>query len=140
MPYNHQDCIDLIERELINDPTFLPLPRAAIPDYYAKIDQNTCFEKQYKNGEIAGFIAFYCSDTLSKEAFITMMLIDKKYRRLRIATQLLYQVMITLKDKGFERCSLAVRLHNAKAIALYKGYGFVATHSDADSLFMTLQL
>jgi ribosomal protein S18 acetylase RimI-like enzyme len=69
-----------------------------------------------------------------------MMLIDKKYRRLRIATQLLYQVMITLKDKGFERCSLAVRLHNAKAIALYKGYGFVATHSDADSLFMTLQL
>lgn len=135
--YQHQDCIALIHQHLIIEPDFLPSDRAKLNKYLAKIDQNARFEKKYIDGQLAGFIAFYANDYQSKHAFITMLLVDERYRRKNVAKQLLTHVLAVVKDQGFCRCSLAMRLHNFKALGLYESAGFVETHRDTESIFMT---
>lgn len=135
--YQHPDCIALIHQHLLIDPDFLPSERAKLNKYLAKIDQHARFEKKYIDGQLAGFIAFYANDYQSKQAFITMLLVDEEYRRKNVAKQLLTRVLAVVKDQGFYQCSLAMRPHNFKALGLYQSFGFVETHRDTESIFMT---
>ena len=136
-PYKNQDCIALINEHLKTDPKFLPSQEGELNRYFAKIDQDAVFEKKYIDGELAGFIAFYANDYESKQAFITMVLVDERYRRKNVAKELLTHVFAVLKDQGFNQCGLAMRPHNFKALRLYQSFGFIETHRDADSIFMT---
>ncbi len=76
------------------------------------------------DGILAGFIACYCNNYESKNAFITLVLIDKLYRGQGISKKMFYQLFILLKGKGFKTCGLEVRLDNVNAVNLYKSLGF----------------
>ena len=138
--YKNQDCINLILEELEIDANFLPFEEEGLTKYFEKIDNHAAFKKLFSEGQLAGFISFYCNDKNREKSFITMVVVDKNFRGRGIAKELLIEVLACLKSQSFQECSLAVRKYNAKAIGLYKAFGFVETHNDSDSIFMTKRI
>ena len=135
--YKNQDCINLILEELKANPEFLPFREKELNKYFEKIDKDTVFKKKFSDGQLLGFVSFYCNDESREKSFITVVIVDKSFRGKGIAKELMTKVLAYFKSKGFQECSLAVRKHNTKAIGLYRVFGFIESHSNSDSIFMT---
>ena len=138
LQYNSKDCINLILKELETNSFLLDLPDDEIEQYLLKIDEFSIFEKYYVDKQLAGFISYYCNNKETKEAFITLVLVDKKYRGMSIAQKLIISVISIVKDRGFFKCTLQVKVKNTSAIHLYKKTGFYETYRNADSIFMSI--
>ena len=135
--FNNQDCIDLINQELDHNWGFLSLSANEVDKYLLKIDTYSIFERYYVEKKLSGFISFYCNNDETKEAFITLVLVNKKYRGMKIAQKLLTRVISRVKAKGFTKCSLEVKIANENAIHIYKTVGFYESHRDDKSIFMS---
>ncbi|WP_165382987.1 GNAT family N-acetyltransferase [Acinetobacter sp. WCHAc060033] len=139
--YHNRDCIELVIRELESNPTFLALSGEKQREYFLKIDKHAEFIKYDYESNLAGFIACYCNDYESKKAFITLVLVDHKYRGLGISKRMFSQLFTFLKNKGFYLCSLEVKLDNEPALNLYKALGFeVFETSDKNYTTMCIKL
>lgn len=128
LQYRHQDCINLILEELKKNPYFLEFSELELIQYFYKIDNNCYWTKHYENGKLTGFVAFYCNNLESKQAFITLVLVDSKFRGLNIAIQMLNKVLVCVQFKGFTSCALEVKLDNLNAIKVYQSLGFEKIH------------
>lgn len=122
--YKHQDCIHLILKELEKNPEFLSFTEAELCQYFSKIDTNCDWFKYYEDEKLAGFVAYYCNDVLTRKAFITLVLVDSKYRGLGIAKKMLTETLLEIKSKGFDECGLEVKPDNLNAISIYQTLGF----------------
>jgi ribosomal protein S18 acetylase RimI-like enzyme len=91
-----------------------------VDSYIDKIISNADFAIE----EDKGFIAYYTNDFTSKKAYITMVIIDKKYRGKQIGKKLLNKVLEDLRNKGFLSVQLEVDKHNYVAYNLYSSFGF----------------
>ena len=139
--YKNKDCIDLVMKELEDNPTFLPFVGDERTDFFLKIDQNAEFLKHYCDKNLAGFIACYCNNYESRRAFISLVLIDKLYRGKGISKKIFSQLFALLKEKDFKSCSLEVRRENVNALNLYKSLGFKSVEStDPHSITMNILL
>ena len=139
--YKNQDCINLVVKELENNPTFLPFTSVESENFFLKIDQNAEFFKHHFDGKLVGFIACYCNNYESKKAFISLVLIDKQYRGQGISRKIFDQLFGLLKEKKFTNCGLEVRRDNVNAINLYKSLGFKSVDStDPHSITMNILL
>ena len=98
-------------------------------EYLNISDVDSYTNKIINNAEFAidndkGFIAYYANDFTSKKAYITMVIIDKKYRGKQIGKKLLNKVLEDLRNRGFLSVQLEVDKYNRIAYNLYSSFGF----------------
>jgi ribosomal protein S18 acetylase RimI-like enzyme len=74
------------------------------------------------------------------EAFITLVLVDPKYRNKRVASAMLKAVHQHAAGKGFSSVRLKVLADNERAIRLYRTAGYTVVSADDDEMEMLLQL
>lgn len=120
----NKECFELIRLEVANDSSFIPYRDNELDHYIAKLDKLAFFEKFYIEDALVGFIAYYCNDTVNKQAFISLVLINPKYRGRGISKELMHRTLSSIEKKGFLECSLEVNKKNKKAIKLYESTGF----------------
>lgn len=108
--------------------------------YLEKIDRNAEIITHIIRGECAGFVVFYCNDTASNIAFITLILVSPQFRGAGVATELLSAVFSVIKKRGFKSCDLQVKKNNTSAISLYENKGFRIVRDDESSYFMTARI
>lgn len=136
--YKNLECIELVRKQLYVNRDFLSLSDFEIEGYLSKIDSLSIFKKYYIENNLAGFISFYCDNEESKEAFITMILVDKSYRGKGIAQNLITEVIDIIKEKGFLKCGLEVKADNVNAIKLYSKIGFSESYRKGDIISMSI--
>lgn len=111
-----------------------------LDEYVKKIEGKAEFLVHLHEGKCVGFVAFYANNFVTREAFITMVLVDEKMRGKKIASSLVKAVLQRVKDIGFEKCSLEVKKLNANAIKLYESLGFIIIETKIDSFLMGKKL
>lgn len=82
-------------------------------------------------GRCRGFVAFYCNDRETRQAFITLVLVDPRDRGLGIASALVRCALELAKRRGFTTCRLEVAKDNDAAQAMYRRLGFQAIEDRA---------
>lgn len=100
--------------------------------------------KVYKHGvcfvartdKIAGLIAFYANDYISKKAFITSILVSETERGKGIGTKLIKCAEEICEIEGFKKVCLEVNADNVIAIDFYKRLGYTQFKSVGESVFM----
>lgn len=138
--YKNPECIELVRKQLHVNRDFISLSDSEIEGYFSKIDSLSIFEKYYIENNLAGFVSFYCNNKESKEAFITMVLVDKSYRGEGIAQKLIIEVINIIKEKGFLKCVLEVKADNLNAIKLYSKIGFSENCRKGDIISMSIMV
>ena len=138
LQYKNEDCINLILNELDVNPSFLDLSDDNIKKYLLKIDEFSVFEKYYIDNQLAGLVSFYCNNEGTKEAFITLVLVDHSYRGKGIAQKLIIKVIDIIKEQGFLKCALEVKADNLNAIKLYSKIGFSEKYRKDDIISMSI--
>ena len=138
--YKNPECIKLVRRQLHVNRDFLSLSDSEIEGYLLKIDSLSIFEKYYIENNLAGFVSFYCNNEESKEAFITMVLVDESYRGKGIAQKLIIEVIDIIKEQGFLKCNLEVKADNVNAIKLYSKIGFSESYRKGDIISMSIRV
>ena len=138
--YKNPKCIELVRKQLHVNRDFLSLSDFEIEGYLSKIDSLSIFEEYYIENKLAGFVSFYCNNEESKEAFITMVLVDKIYRGKGIAQRLIIEVIDIIKEQGFLKCNLEVKADNVNAIKLYSKIGFFESYRKGDIISMSIMV
>lgn len=96
----------------------------SVPEYVDKILKSAYIQTYMVEGEIAGFVAYYCNDPKQQHAFLTMLCIAPEYIGKGIGRHLLHCSITDIKNRGFITYELEVKENNLPAIHLYKVAGF----------------
>ena len=93
------------------------------------------------NETIAGFAAFYCNDTVTKQAFLSLLAVLPEYRQQKIGQKLLSAAISRAQQAHMDRFVLEVQRENLPAIAFYEKNRFSFTDKETvHSRFMMLPL
>lgn len=95
-----------------------------IDRYLAKLGDNAEIVSDSVSGRCRGFVAFYCNDTNTRQAYITLVLVDPNHRRLGLGRALVAFVLSVAKQRGFRSCRLEVSKRNQPAYDMYLAQGF----------------
>jgi ribosomal protein S18 acetylase RimI-like enzyme len=117
---------ELIAAELVRRPDFV---NADINEYVAKLSQNAQIIGSFQREACEGFVAYYCNDTASRIAYITLVLVIPERRGVGLGETLVKAALEQSKKNGFTRCRLEVNTNNRIALSLYKKLGFVEVES-----------
>ena len=98
----------------------------ALDVYLAKLDRHAEILADMGGDRCRGFVAFYCNDRSTAQAFITLVLVDPRDRGLGIGRALVACVLELVKQRGFTSCRLEVAKDNTAAHPLYRSLGFCA--------------
>lgn len=131
------DCRELILKH--NDPKEGIYILYDIDFYIEKIQKNAVIQTYYDENQLKGFIAYYANDLL-KNAYLTMILIDKVDQGKKLGKLLLECSIQDLKNRGFITYSLEVLKINQRAISFYTKYGFEIAENRGDLWLMKLNL
>jgi ribosomal protein S18 acetylase RimI-like enzyme len=93
--------------------------------YLRKLDEQAEIHADVRDGRCRGFVAFYCNNQQTRQAFITSVVVAPPDRGTGLGRELVRAVLDTCRSRGFTRCRLEVRSDNVAAIAMYTGLGFV---------------
>lgn len=93
--------------------------------YLKKLDAHAEIVAESDGARCRGFVAFYCNNTVTRRAFITLVLVAPEDRATGLGRSLVTRVLDVCRQRGFSSCGLEVRADNAPAIALYTGLGFI---------------
>jgi len=77
-----------------------------------------------KKGKLQGLIAFYCNDRESKQAAITLLVVDRSVWRQGIGRRLLGEAINSCRRKRMQSVLVTTEADNATAIMLYETFGF----------------
>jgi ribosomal protein S18 acetylase RimI-like enzyme len=108
----------------------------SVEDYVEKIYKNAHLQLYIIQGNLTGFIAYYCNDALQQLAFLSMLCVKPEYAKKGIGKHLLNCSIAYIKNKGFCNYGLQVKENNPAAIELYKTAGFEITGISAGTLSM----
>lgn len=111
----------------------------SVNEYVEKICEKANIISYYE-GDIVGFIAFYCDDSKKSTAFITMIIVEKNFQKVGVGKMLLDGAIQQLRQKKFESCQLKVLNYNQKAIDFYIRNGFKQIGIDNEFLIMNRNL
>ena len=95
-----------------------------LDEYLAKLAGIAEILSDSADGRCRGFVAFYCNDHATKQAFISLVLVDPRDRGLGIGQALVACVLDIAKRRGFTACRLEVAKRNEVAHAMYRSLGF----------------
>jgi ribosomal protein S18 acetylase RimI-like enzyme len=129
-----QELIDMINNQsLLMEGRFIDQP---VSPYVEKILNFAILVSYHIQGQLAGFIAYYCNDIDNKIAFLTMLCVKPEFSGKGIGHQLLNFSMEDIKNKGFNSLHLEVKIDNHPAMNLYKRAGFEVTNSTGKLVLM----
>jgi ribosomal protein S18 acetylase RimI-like enzyme len=93
-------------------------------EYIEKLFVNAKIITVHENGALNGFIAYYKNDIINKNAFLTLILVDKQISKKGIGSFLIESAISDLKINDFDYFNLEVLKSNSSAIKFYEKYGF----------------
>ena len=111
-----------------------------LQDYLAKLGEQSEILSDSSGAECRGFVAFYCNDQSSRQAYITLVLVDPRHRGSGLGRSLVQAVLEIAKRRGYQSCRLEVASCNSPAHAMYLAMGFrvVGQRASKDLLEITL--
>jgi ribosomal protein S18 acetylase RimI-like enzyme len=137
----NKDC--LIELFSACDNDFSPSlsKTMGIEKYASKIYSysNMIIAEDIVKHKIVGFCFFYDNNIEVKEAFLSLIHVNRDYRNRGISKALLSKMFKRLIDVRFQSISLEVNTYNSLAINLYQSYGFKIVGRKNNSIFMKLE-
>jgi ribosomal protein S18 acetylase RimI-like enzyme len=92
--------------------------------YLAKLDAHAEIVSDSVAGRCRGFVAFYCNDLNTKQAFITLVLVDPRDRGQGLGRTLVTRALDVARNRGFISCRLEVSKRNQVAHSMYLSQGF----------------
>ena len=92
--------------------------------YLSKLAVSAEFLADLTADRCRGFVAYYCNDEATKQAYITLVLVDPQDRGSGLGRSLVAGVLDIARRRGFTSCRLEVAKRNAAAYALYLSMGF----------------
>ncbi len=107
-----------------------------IIQYVDKIIKHANVLTYFIEGELAGFIAYYCNDKNKYKAFLTMLCVANGFEGKGIGKFLLQTSLLNVRELGFKTYSLEVNKNNLTAINLYTNYGFVIVETKDKTFIM----
>lgn len=134
-----ETAIGLLESNLV--PT-LSARGVNIGDYAKKIFENgdtwIVINSEYKP---VGVLAAYMNNQTSKEAYLTILVMDSNYRGLKLAEKLLVEAEKKAINLGMNRFKLEVQKTNFTAIGFYKESGYnICGEASPESYYMIKDL
>jgi len=111
-----------------------------VDPYLAKLGEKSEIVSDFLSGRCRGFVAFYCNDMSTKQAFITLVLVDPRDRGRGIGRSLVGCVLDMAKRRGFTSCRLEVAKRNDVAHAMYLSLGFRVVEDRADKYLLEIAL
>ncbi len=118
----------LILDEHARDPQHF-LEGVDVDAYLTKLAERAEVLCDWAGGRCRGVVAFYCNDEATRQAFITLVLVDPRDRRLGIGRALVMCVLDLARSRGFTACRLEVARHNDDARDMYAALGFRVVES-----------
>lgn len=110
--------------------------RSNFEELFDKIDRNAAFLGAYtKNGEIAGYSAFYDNDAVNRTAYITLFCVRTQMQRMHVGTALMDASIEEAASGGMDRIKLEVLKVDKGAIEFYKHNKFVITGCATDDSY-----
>jgi ribosomal protein S18 acetylase RimI-like enzyme len=108
--------------------------------YLARLAERAEMLSDSAAGRCRGFVAFYCNDEATRQAYITLVLVDPKHRGTGLGRSLVAGVLDIARRRGFTSCRLEVAKRNAPAYAMYlsMGFGLVEDRGGKDLLEIAL--
>ncbi len=116
--FEEKDLRDVYEIELESFPN--PYGKNLLLHYHKEYP-DTFLVAEYL-GRVIGYVI--ATIEYNNLGHIISIAVKKEFRRRKIGTLLLYEVLKRLKKKGCKRVYLEVRVSNIPAIFLYKKFGF----------------
>ena len=92
--------------------------------YLAKLAKQAEIVSDDVGGRCRGFVAFYCNDAATRQAYITLVLVEPGHRGQGIGRTLVARVLDLARSRGFTSCRLEVEGTNTAARAMYEDLGF----------------
>jgi ribosomal protein S18 acetylase RimI-like enzyme len=102
-----------------------------VGSYLAKLEERAEILSDCVAGRCRGVVAFYCNDNATKQAFITLLVVDPRDRELGVGRALVGGVLALARGRGFTSCRLWVAQRNDVAQAMYLSLGFRVIESSA---------
>jgi ribosomal protein S18 acetylase RimI-like enzyme len=91
-------------------------------------------------GRCRGVVAYYCNDVATKQAYISLVLVDPRDRGSGIGSALVLCVLDLARRRGFTSCRLEVARRNAAAYAMYRSLGFRLAEARGDKELLEVDL
>ncbi len=108
--------------------------------YLAKLAGKAEIVADHVGDRCRGVAAFYCNDLSSRQAFMTLLLVDPADRGLGIGQALVAFVLHTARRRGFRVCRLEVSLHNHGAREFYRALGFQVAEERGEKQLLEINL
>ena len=133
-----QELIDIVNRQnSLMAGRFIDKP---VVPYIEKILNFAILVTYHSQGQLAGFIAYYCNDLDNKIAFLTLLCVRPEFVGKGIGQYLLNCSIEDVKNKGFVSFQLEVNKDNQPAFHLYKRAGFEVISFDKRQFLMKKNL
>jgi ribosomal protein S18 acetylase RimI-like enzyme len=111
-----------------------------IDEFVLKLGKYATILTYYSKSQLKGFIAYYSNDIINRNAYLTMIIIDKGNRGEGLGKLLLKSSISDLIHRGFHNYKLEVLKNNTKALKMYQKYGFVIEEDRGDLWLMNLNI
>lgn len=108
--------------------------------YLAKLEERAEILSDCVADRCRGVVAFYCNDHATKQAFITLVVVDPRDRDLGVGRALVNGVLALARARGFTTCRLEVTQHNQVAQAMYASLGFRVVASNVSRNVLEVSL
>jgi ribosomal protein S18 acetylase RimI-like enzyme len=99
--------------------------------YLDKLGQKAEILADWSGERCRGLVAYYCNDTTSRQAYISLVLVDPQDRGAGLGSALVACVLAIARARGFATCRLEVAQYNDEARAMYRAHGFRTIVADA---------
>jgi ribosomal protein S18 acetylase RimI-like enzyme len=116
------------------------LPIVNIEEYIDRILTHADFLCHHTSGQCQGFVAYYCNDKSTPDAFITLFILAPETRGSGLAASLLNGVTVRSRHHNCSRLTLWVHKQNACAIRFYHRQGFRSCAVREHELLMALPI
>jgi Acetyltransferases len=111
-----------------------------LDSYIAKLDAHAEILSDCVSDRCRGFVAFYCNDETTKQAFITLVLVHPRDRKIGIGRALVDGVLALARGRGFTSCRLEVAELNDGARSMYASLGFQVVESHSGKYVLEVNL
>lgn len=127
-------CSSSLFNQKLNNKSFLS-------DLAKKFYNNAHVIKICYDNDLVGFSAYYCNDLKAQNAFLSMIVILKKYQSMGAGSALLEYTIEDCKNAGMKNLILEVDKKNETAIKFYLKKRFIFVNKETESsLFMSLSI
>ena len=100
------------------------LENVDLDQYLGKLASRAEFVSDSFGGRCRGFVAYYCNALESRQAFITLVLVDPQNPGSGLGRALVACVLDVVRRRGFTTCRLEVSIRNPVAYSTYLSPGF----------------